>query len=68
MQICSYLLLICIYMECFGFKLEFGDLVPEFDTDRQTMKQGTQWMDKDGEYLVSIMFRQQMLKDVNLQV
>lgn len=36
MHIYSYLLLICIYMECFGFKLEFGHLVPEFDTDRQT--------------------------------
>lgn len=38
MRICSYLLLICIYMECFGFKLEFGHLVPEFDTDRQKME------------------------------
>lgn len=25
-------------MECFGFKLEFGHLVPEFDTDRQKME------------------------------
>lgn len=38
MHILSYLLLICIDVESFGFKLELGHLVPEFDTTRWTDK------------------------------
>lgn len=35
-NIYTYLLLICIYMECLCFKLEFGHLLPEFEIQRQT--------------------------------
>lgn len=38
MHILSYLLLICIDVESFGFKLELGHLVPEFDTARRRDK------------------------------
>lgn len=36
----TYLLLICIYMECLCFELEFGHLVPEFETQRDKTEDG----------------------------